>query len=83
MNKSSNRFAAGSGCYDCNVCGHKTRATDPDAASLGQCELCYDLGGWENSLSNGHCTQEEFDNHLVSLQARYGTERLVKSGYPE
>ena len=44
-----NRFAKGSGCYVCDVCGYKTRRTG-DGANVGVCDLCYEIGGIENTM---------------------------------
>ena len=60
--KPLNRFAKGSGCYKCRICGKLTRKTG-DGAEVLLCESCYDLAGWENAHSdenhkkypNEHC----------------------------
>lgn len=49
----TNRFARGSGCYKCRICGHQTRSTGRgDNELVLLCEDCYDLGGEENHLSD-------------------------------
>ena len=45
------RFARGSGCYTCQTCGRRTRETG-DGANVKLCEPCYDLAGWQNSISD-------------------------------
>lgn len=55
--RSNSRFARGSGCYTCNVCSRKTRATDPDAAGVGLCEHCYLIAGIENEISDNRSTE--------------------------
>lgn len=47
--KKNNRFAVGSGCYVCKGCGYRTRDTGI-GANVGLCELCYEIGGWENQM---------------------------------
>lgn len=48
----SNRFKRGSGVYKCRICGHMTRDTGGDGASNGSCDLCFDLCGEENHISD-------------------------------
>jgi hypothetical protein len=57
-----NKFAKGSGCYACEVCGKLTRSTGlGDNEHAGLCAACYDKGGDENAVADGIMTQEEFD----------------------
>lgn len=57
-----NRFIKGSGCYKCACCGKLTRSTGRgDNENVDLCERCYDIGGDENAVSDGHMTQDEFD----------------------
>jgi hypothetical protein len=64
---SHNKFAHGSGCYTCTVCGRKTRQTNPDAAGLRQCAECYEVGGLENAVSDGHDTDGKMQARIVEL----------------
>lgn len=48
-----NRFQKGSGCYNCAVCGKRTRSTgNGDNENLMQCEKCYEEGGLINEHSD-------------------------------
>ena len=47
----TNRFTKGSGCYICNSCGLKTRSTG-DNGQCHLCENCYDLAGFDNTVSD-------------------------------
>ena len=64
-----NRFAKGSGCYVCAACGYRTRRTG-DGANVGVCELCYEIGGCENTMSDNDPTSEAYKNAEHEL-ARY------------
>ena len=46
------RFQAGSGCYVCRVCGHNTRSTGGDGASVKLCDTCFELAGEDNHISD-------------------------------
>ena len=51
--KVSNRFARGSGVYDCGCCGRATRSTGRgDNEHVRLCVDCFDLSGIENHLSD-------------------------------
>jgi hypothetical protein len=45
------RLTRGIGCYVCKVCGHRTRETG-DGASIGCCELCYEICGCECTMAD-------------------------------
>lgn len=47
-----NRFATGTGCYTCRICGRKTRKTEPDAAYQKACAQCWEVAGLENEQSD-------------------------------
>ena len=47
------RFKRGTGCYTCKSCGKRTRETGEGESSCEMCRRCYDIGGYENSLSDG------------------------------
>lgn len=48
----NSHFAKGQGVFKCNVCDRSTRNTGGDGSSVGLCELCWDLAGEENHLSD-------------------------------
>lgn len=48
----NSRFQRSSGTYKCSCCGHRTRDTGGGGAFVGSCDLCYDLAGEENSVSD-------------------------------
>ena len=59
--KKVNGFQKGSGCFTCCDCKKKTRATGRgDNEHVNLCADCYDRGGDENSVSDGHMTEAEF-----------------------
>lgn len=45
-------FKKGSGVYTCAFCKHATRDTGGGGVSVGACDICYDLAGEENHLSD-------------------------------
>lgn len=70
---SNSRFSRGSGCYTCRCCGRKTRATgNNDNEHIRLCVECYDIGGIENGISDGHYEGQE----LIEMEAEI--ERLKK-----
>lgn len=58
MARNRARFEKGSGCFDCGVCGRKTRATGGDNDSVKLCEECYEIAGIENQISDQGSTPE-------------------------
>lgn len=74
--KTSNRFQAGSGVYTCRCCKHLTRDTGGDGSGVGNCDLCYDLAGEDNHISDhGGGTYESTANvrdQLAALDRRNG-----------
>ena len=73
--RKANRFEAGSGCYDCRICGRKTRSTGRGDNELMQaCEECYDMGGIENEIADGHYRNDEekaqFEAEIEGLKAQ-------------
>ena len=60
--KKTSGFKKGSGCYECVICGKKTRAGvgDDSSALLGQCASCYEEAGAENAIMDGTMTVEAF-----------------------
>lgn len=65
----NNRFAKGSGVYCCRVCNHNTRHTGGDGASVGLCDLCYDLAGEDNHISDYGRTYDSAENVKHMLRA--------------
>jgi hypothetical protein len=74
MTKPSNRFARGSGVYQCGVCGRSTRSTGRgDNEHTGLCAQCYDLAGEENHISDYgtlYATPEEVLGLIVFLVSK-------------
>jgi hypothetical protein len=71
--RNNGRFQGGfaGAVYKCGCCGKMTRETGEDESSCQLCAYCYIEAGWENSLSDGNCTQEEFDTAIANLKIRY------------
>lgn len=61
------RNLAGKSTYKCDVCGKNTRDTGRGELGSGLCAFCCEEAGLENSLSDGHITQEQFDEQLAAL----------------
>jgi len=55
-NVRNSRFQRGTGVYSCHVCGRKTRSTGDNGQSE-LCPQCYELAGYENSLSDNGIAQ--------------------------
>lgn len=54
--------------YTCRVCKHSTRHTGGDGAGVGLCDLCHDLAGEENHISdNGGKTYDGVENVTAKL----------------
>jgi hypothetical protein len=72
----NSRFQRGSGVYVCRTCGHNTRDTGGDGAGVQLCDLCFDLAGEENHISdNSGGTYESAENvrsQLAALDKRNG-----------
>jgi len=73
--RASNRnsqFQRGTGCYDCEVCGRKARATANTPHGEKICEECYDIAGIYNvyqDCGNGEELAQYF-NDVQMLCAR-------------
>lgn len=65
MSTKHNKFTHGSGCFNCTRCGIRTRDTgqfqDGCDRNHPMCQKCYDMAGAENSVLDGHMSQEDFD----------------------
>lgn len=61
MRTTANRFEKGSGVYTCRSCKKLTRSTGRgDNENISLCARCFDMGGDENAVSDGHMTREDF-----------------------
>lgn len=85
MVRKFNRFKRFSACFKCGKCGKLTRDVNGCNGALGLCELCYEVCGAENHLSDNSkhpdafggvfddCkTKAEVDKRLEALMAEYG-----------
>lgn len=63
----NSKMQKGSGIYTCEECGKNTRETGNGESFVRFCRKCYEIGGLENSLSDGTITQDEFDTYVASL----------------
>lgn len=70
------RFQTGSAVYVCRSCKHNTRDTGGDGSGVQLCDLCYDLAGEENHISDSDgATYESAQNvrgELAALDKRNG-----------
>ena len=76
----NNRFAKGSGVYVCQFCGRLTRKTG-DGANVGSCELCYEIAGYENQMSDSEVGSENYveaEKQLVILNRKLETRNFLK-----
>ena len=67
--RTANRFQKGSGVYRCRLCKHNTRYTGGDGHSVELCDLCYDLAGEENHISDNGRTYDSKENVSAMLAA--------------
>lgn len=83
MARNNSFFKRGSGVYKCGCCGHMTRDTGGDGASVGNCDLCFDLAGESNHISDsGGETYESAENvaaMLAALDKRNGAGAAAKA----
>lgn len=63
MNNS--RFRRGSGCFECEVCGRKTR--DTHRAGVPYCSQCLELTEMVNALEDGIAEIGEFADRIRKL----------------
>jgi hypothetical protein len=68
-NKSNSLFKKGSGVYNCGCCKRATRSTGGDGADVGLCDICYDLAGEENSLSDSGKLYDSPENVMAMIAA--------------
>lgn len=77
MANKNNRFARGTGCYNCESCGRKTRESRNDNCRL--CNECFDIAGIENEVQDGYKTVGEVRDEVIALMASC----TAKGGKPE
>lgn len=65
----TDRFSKG-GVITCLVCGRNTRETGEGESSLEMCRFCIKENEWENALSDGDITQEEFDEIVAEIEKK-------------
>ena len=53
MTRDNSKFQTGSGTYNCRCCGKLTRETGYGESDSDMCAVCFEAGGFENSLSDG------------------------------
>jgi len=71
----NSHFQRGSGVYICRSCKHNTRDTGGDGAGVQLCDLCFELAGEENSISDSGETfqgAEYVRGELAALDKRNG-----------
>lgn len=66
----TDRFSKHGGVITCIACGRKTRETGVDETSLQMCRFCIKENEWENALSDGDITQEEFDEIVAEINKK-------------
>jgi hypothetical protein len=71
----ANRFERGSGCYSCSCCQRLTRSTGRgDNENCGLCEECFEVGGIENEIADGHYRSDaeraEWEAQIEKLNAQ-------------
>jgi hypothetical protein len=57
--------------YKCECCGKRTRETGLGESGLGLCAYCYDEGGLENSLQDGHIGIGQYNIDIFNLRKQY------------
>ena len=74
MKNSANRFKLGSGVYTCRCCERKTRDTGGDGSMVGNCDICYDLAGYQNMIWDNNIdsiTKSDIENILCMVDSIY------------
>lgn len=66
--KHVNRFIKGSSTFKCADCGKLTRYTGKSSMGTDLCDDCYEIAGWDNALTDGDCTQEEYDQAVANIR---------------
>ncbi len=70
------RFQPGSGTYICRDCGKQTRETGYGESDSGLCACCFRIAEWENALSDGSISEEEFDRIVEEIKKEYTGKKL-------
>lgn len=70
------RFQKGSGTYICRDCGKQTRETGYGESDSGLCACCFRIAEWENALSDGSISEEEFDRIVEEIKKEYTGKKL-------
>jgi len=60
-------FRNGMGVYTCSECGRETRGSK-DSFSVEMCRWCYEEAGYDNALSDGAITKEEYDDYIREIE---------------
>lgn len=77
MTKRHSGFERGTGCFNCEVCGKKTRATGVVAIGGKLCVSCWDKAGDENAVADGQMSETEFFNTYGEHSPYYKTEEAT------
>ena len=67
----NSKFRKGLGVYTCSCCGKQTRETGKSESFNGLCAYCLEEGEWENALSDGDISEEQFDKIVEDLKIKY------------
>lgn len=80
-------FTRGSSTYTCRCCGRTTRASrDPSEAGIELCAPCYELAGWENTLSDEGAKAVDLENvtdEFKDLLKKGVTEKKLEQTFPD
>jgi len=78
--KPANRFTKGHSVYTCRLCTRRTRQTGRgDNEMIDLCAECFDLGGLENMITDGHALSD----HDVDVVHRLRAIIASKGGNPD
>ena len=72
MQKQFKQQVHNSSVYQCQCCQRQTRETGLGESGCDLCAFCYEVSGFENSLSDGAVTRVEFEAGMVELERQYG-----------
>ena len=72
--KSDGYIKGAGGNFKCQECGKLTRATN-ETLNIGNiCPVCYEIGGLQNSLSDGAITVDDFMGQIEMIPGYTGKE---------
>lgn len=77
--RDDSKFRRGSGVYTCRCCGHRTRETGHCESGVELCALCYEIGGLENQISDGHDEDGKAAVEMARLE-KLRDDRNAKAG---